>query len=286
MRQLSSTFIQCLKSGFLSPITEQVKCDHDLSLDIREGYINIYYKGNSLLKLAEINSRIRYKAEIDKEFLKGVDISLDLTEETILSFVKAIPKIKQNISQQPRMSRELEYEQMIIRANNYEPRNNTEYFIVDRQYKIGNDRFDLTGIFWDRTGRKPNQEVPVCLMEIKFALNPDIGEVHKQIARYYQSICLDPAGIAMEMETIFRQKLELGLYHQSTNRLSAMKTLTFSRDIEDFQFILVLVDYNPNSSRLAMDKIRELPFSSQVKVFQTGFGMWQGNVVSVQPKKD
>jgi hypothetical protein len=39
-----------------------------------------------------------------------------------------------------------------------------------------------------------------------------------------------------------------------------------------------LVEYNPNSSLLAMEKIRQLSFASQVKVFRTGFGMWQENV--------
>ena len=89
MRKLSSTFLQCLKSGFLSPITEQVQCDHDLSLDVREGYVNIYYKGNSLLKLAEVNSLIHYRAEIHPKFLQGIEIPLDFTEETVLSVREA-----------------------------------------------------------------------------------------------------------------------------------------------------------------------------------------------------
>ena len=50
MRELSETFINCLKSGFLSSITEKVKTDQDLDLEIREDYVNVYYKGNSLLK--------------------------------------------------------------------------------------------------------------------------------------------------------------------------------------------------------------------------------------------
>jgi len=48
MRQLSAPFLHCLKSGFLSELTQQVKADPDLDLEIREDYINIYYKGNSL----------------------------------------------------------------------------------------------------------------------------------------------------------------------------------------------------------------------------------------------
>jgi len=50
MRGLSDNFLECLKSGFLSSITEYVKSDPDLTLDIRDAYINVYYKGNSLLK--------------------------------------------------------------------------------------------------------------------------------------------------------------------------------------------------------------------------------------------
>ena len=51
MRQLSDKFLERLKSGFLSGVTEGVKADPDLNLEIRDAYINVYYKGNSLVKL-------------------------------------------------------------------------------------------------------------------------------------------------------------------------------------------------------------------------------------------
>jgi hypothetical protein len=54
-----------------------------------------------------------------------------------------------------------------------------------------------------------------------------------------------------------------------------MKTLTFSEDIDRFQFILVLVDFNPYSSLFDLGKLAELPFANQVKVFHTGFAMWE-----------
>jgi len=281
VHKLSKTFLNCLKSNFLSQITEYVKRDHDLNLEIRDSYINVYYKGNSLLKLTEVDSLLHYKAEIHRKFLDGIKISLDFTESTVPQFVKSIPLIKENIIKHGKKSLELEYEQLIIRANNFERRNNTEYFIVDRQYTINESRFDLTGTYWERDRRRRNQEVPVCLLEIKFALNTDIREVHDQLARYYESIKGKATDIAEEMETVFRQKLALNLYDQSSERLSAMKTLTFSRNLEAFQFILVLVDYNQNSSLLDLKSIRSLPFANQVKVFQTGFGMWQHNVRTI-----
>jgi hypothetical protein len=44
------------------------------------------------------------------------------------------------------------------------------------------------------------------------------------------------------------------------------------------QFILILIDYNPNSRLLQPATLQALPFANQIKIFQTGFGMWQQNV--------
>ena len=280
MRKLSDKFYECLKFGFLSGLTEIVKSDPHLNLEIRDKYINIYFKGNSLLKLAETNTT-HYKAEIHKKFLDGLDFPLDFSEHNICQFINAVPLLKENIIKYGKRSLEVEYEQMIIRANNFESHNNSEYFIVDRQFTTKEGRFDLTGIFWDRNKRRSNQEVPVCLMEIKFALNSDIKEVHDQLARYYESIKSHAAEIASEMQTVFRQKIELGLYHQPTERLDALRTLTFSKNIDQFQFILIFVDYNQNSKLLDFHKLSTLPFANQIKIFFSGFAMWQQNVKSL-----
>jgi hypothetical protein len=277
MRRLSDTFCGCLRDGFLSGIKEHVNDDPDLALEIRDNYINLYYKGNSLLKLTETKT-LRYRSEIHPKYLAGLQIPKEFTPETVADFLSAIPLLKQNIDKYGKRSAEIEYEQMIIRANNLEPRNNAEYFIVDRQYTTAEGRFDLTGIFWDRNGRKKFQEVPVCLMEIKYALNDDIQKVHEQLARYYESIAPNAASIAEEMQTLFRQKLALGLYSMPQNRLDALKTLTLSPDIAKFQFVVIFVDYNPNSSKLNLQRLTSLPFANQIKIFHSGFAMWQQNV--------
>ena len=282
MRRLSDSFVDSLKSGFLSGITQAVREDHELDLEIRDNYINVYYKGNSLLKLTESIAG-RYQVEIHEKFTEGLVIPSGLVDpETTRRFLDAIPLLKQNTLKHGKRSLEIEYEQMIIRANNYEPRNNSEYFVVDRQYTFSAGRFDLTGIFWDRNHRKKGQEVAMCLMEVKCALNQDMAEVHNQLSRYYEAIEPRAASIAEEGERIFRQKLELGLYDQPRERIEAMKTLTFSRDIARFQFILILVDYNPNSSMLNLKSLARLRFATQVKVFFGGFAMWQQNVLSLK----
>jgi hypothetical protein len=271
----------CLASGHLTQLIQTVRQDYDLNLEIRDGFLNIYFKGHSLLKLSE-GKRERYTVAVHKKFTHDLDLPQVLdNQRAVEKFVNCIPKLKQNILQNGKGSLEIEYEQMIIRANNYEPRNNSEYFIVDRQYTVDVGRFDLTGFYWDRRARRKGQEVSPCLMEVKFALNQDIREVHEQLVRYYNALRPIASQFAEEQEMMLRQKLALGLYCQSQDRLDAMKTLVFSRDIAQFQFILILVDYNPNSAKFDPEKLSTLPFADQIKIFQGGFGMWRQNVDSI-----
>ena len=205
-----------------------------------------------------------------------------IDEATTHLFLAQIPQIKENILQHGKSSLEIEYEQMIIRANHYEPRNNSEYFIVDRQVAAGGaSRFDLTGFYWPRTGRRGNQAVCACLFEVKFALNQDIQHVHAQLKRYYQAVKERPGEIAAETQTILRQKLELGLFNQAPPRLAALKTLTMSGELADYRFILLLVDYNPDSQLFDRRQLAGLPFASQVRVWHGGFALWGRKLVPV-----
>src|SRR5271157_3645121 len=80
MRKLSDDFMDCLKSGFLSGIIQAVRNDYDLNLEIRKGYLNIYFKGHSLLKLSEASST-RYRTEIHKKYASGLNIPSKLKNE-------------------------------------------------------------------------------------------------------------------------------------------------------------------------------------------------------------
>lgn len=273
MRQLSENFIHTLKAGFLSPLLGNVLADKDLDLHIRDNYLNIYYKGNSLLKLAESGSS-RFKVEIHPKFLGDQPVSDLVDEETTATFIERIPGIKEKIVEFGKHSLETEYEQLIIRANNREKRNNPEYFLVDRQYSIKRERFDLMGIYWKRRGRARGQTIAPCLMEVKFALNTDISKVHRQLNSYYNLVRDNLTVITEDLQSSFKQRLGLGLYDQDPNRLEAMKTLQISRKLEDFQFILIFVDYNPYSKQLDLEKISSLPFADQIKIFFSGFAMW------------
>jgi hypothetical protein len=123
--------------------------DPDLILEIRENYINVYCKGNSPLKLTE-TARARYKIAVHPKFTAGLDVPAELVDlETTVRFLACVPRLKSK----PRPACGLRPRQPIgglrlqagrtrpgisvrgqnIRANNFEPRNVSKYFIVDRK---------------------------------------------------------------------------------------------------------------------------------------------------------
>ena len=69
-RGISTDFIRDLKIGELNWVYEKVKApESEFSLEIREGYINIYYRGGSILKIEEIDQR-SYKFFFDTKYGK------------------------------------------------------------------------------------------------------------------------------------------------------------------------------------------------------------------------
>lgn len=91
----------------------------------------------------------RYRVDIHDKFTAGLTLPSQLVDEaTTERFLQNVPLLKENIIKHGKSSLEAEYEQLVIRANNLEPRTNSDYFVIDRQYAIGHvGRFDLTGFF-------------------------------------------------------------------------------------------------------------------------------------------
>lgn len=57
MRGLRQKFMNDLSEGVLAPLRDRVLADRSLCLEIRENYINIYYRGGNLLKLSAAPQR-------------------------------------------------------------------------------------------------------------------------------------------------------------------------------------------------------------------------------------
>ena len=70
--------------------------------------------------------------------------------------MRAIPEMKEKVIGLSGLKKtlEIEYEQLLLRANNQEEKINTDFFGIDRQYVDKKNRFDITGIFWEKTSRR------------------------------------------------------------------------------------------------------------------------------------
>jgi hypothetical protein len=277
MRTLSTQFLSDLKSGHLSPLLERVKSDLELDLNIRNDYINIYYKGHSVLRLDN-----NYSASIAQEFKNVMFLPQTLgSPNEVSQYLAVLPSIKENVNQyksKTKSSYEIEYEQLIIRSNNDNHSANTDVFITDRQFadSASSSRFDLTGVFWPSKTRRSKYNLPLVFIEVKYSLNSDIKGLDQQISRYYAAVKQNIHGISIETESILATKIELGLYNKNLNLLKALKTKKVSDEIDDALFVIALVDYNPNSKLLSMaiPKLQQLAFSNQIRILHCGFGIW------------
>lgn len=289
-RALSDEFLCKLnpeKGGIYSPLVNRVRRDKDLDLEFRGNYINIYYQGHSILKLYQSGGVV-----IDKEFKRNIaDVPERLkTLEDIDKYLKLLPQIKDNVAYRPQegnenkrssKSRELEFEQLLIRANNLESRNNSEYIIIDRQYVVTNkgkkDRWDLVALRWPRDKRgTPYQEGYLSIIEVKYGLNPDIPKLKSQIKRYGDYLEQYLEAICTDMQQILRDKLDLGLIIKTGGQTKQLKRLSLATQIEDTELIVYLIDYNPYSKLI--EKAEKPEFPGKVRIALGGLALWQANL--------
>jgi len=180
MRALSPKFLHDLnpeEGGKYGELVKRVRRDKDLDLEFRGNYINIYYQGHSILLLRQ-NGAI----EIDKAFTEDGLHKISEEIADVGSFIKQLPFLKDNISchskeneeggRISKHNRELEFEQLLIRANNREISYNSDYIILDRQYRLPNGkRWDLTALRYSSRGKPKGY---LSIIEVKYAQNPDI----------------------------------------------------------------------------------------------------------------
>jgi hypothetical protein len=276
-RILDDDFELDLTNGSLAPLLKAVLSDRDLILEIRENHLNIYFKGQSLLRLDRVKGI--YKPSSHPKFLVGLPELRDSESFNADDFVRVIPTIKENILRLSGEGSEIEYEQLIVRANNGEARLNTEYYMIDRQVATadGKGQADLLGFVWPRENRAKNRLASLALLEVKYGQNPDVKHLHVQLSKYYEALGANFGSLVEDAELLFKQKLRLGMVCGTPEQQAALKDIAISPRLDQVRFGIVLVDYNPASRALDLQRLAELPFSKQIDIFHVGFGLWQAN---------
>src|ERR1039458_5293025 len=152
-RCLSKRFITDLKEGgALWPLVERVNADRTLCLEIREGYINIYYRGGNLLKVSSPPGG--YAAFFDKKYADCYEDARAAADsvcssKNVAEWLSYFPTLKQamdlHIGKHPKEERETQ--QSILRENNFgKVSRATDYFICDIEYANLHGRFDLVAV--------------------------------------------------------------------------------------------------------------------------------------------
>lgn len=262
MRELSKDFLNNLKSakGLLHPILERVKQDDTLMLAIRDNYINIYYRGGSLLKVKE-QGKDSYQSSFDDQYNKSEKKLPDLPptikcQDDARTWVDKFPRLKEIMDMyfSEHNKPEREFQQLVARENNYSIiSNNSEYFISDIEFADSdlNARFDMLAVRWLASQRKNGNNCRVALIEMKYgdgALGGKAG-LTKHL-KDIDTLISDHNKYKSLIETIelqFNQLDELGLlnFNHSDNGTKIKLSFTDKPEV-----IFILANHNPRSTKL------------------------------------
>lgn len=284
-RGLSSEFLADLEGGLLAPLRERVTRDQSLCLEVRENYINIYYRGGNVMCVASAAGG--YSAFFDRKYFQDAVPPMPeprLCEASdVAGWLTALPMLKQAIDlAQPGEEREVQ--QLVLRDNNRGCiARSTDYYVCDIEYANHHGRFDLVAVRWPSTpaARKVQNGHRLVLGEVKFgdgALDGSAGlHAHVNGVNGFLAAPGNLAAIKEEMLRVFNQKRALGL-------IDCEKDLTGFSD-EPPVLLLVLVNHDPAKSRLR-DLLRTLPPSPQAELRVAtgsllGYGLYDPAILTI-----
>ena len=224
--RLSEGFFWHLKEGVLFPLLEWVRADQGLSLEIREDFVEIYYRGAKLLKVSPAS--IGYQVGLAPDWTKmneGAaarampDARLGSLSD-VEEWVAMGPTLKSSIDLYGKEHPEADHEplQAVQHANkSVGVERTTNDYVCDIDYQTAEGRLGLVAVHWPAAvgaGKKPQQgRLAFVVAEHAETAITAPDAVHARIARIHRF--LDDAGrvraLQDEMVGVFNQKRALGL---------------------------------------------------------------------------
>lgn len=228
MRHINTRFVDDLLHGELAYFLTQVKNNRSkLSLEIRNGYINIYYQGGNLLKITQ--KRTRYSFFFDAKYCKGQSFDLlNNLPDDAESYKKHFSLMMQEMDQwfEAHHKPERDYQHQLL-VNNPE--------IVDIEYQIGRlMRLDMLMFFEGR----------LLIVENKYGTGAIGGKAG--VAEHYKDICevLQDAKLLDELQD------SVSYISQAKYALGLTDTVIDRKDFKKVEILFLLANYNPNSQSL------------------------------------
>jgi len=245
--------------GKLHPLLDRVKKDHTLMLAIRDGYINIYYRGGNILRVTEQNDF--YETFFDVQYAKSGqcvacpedDIRNQADAKRLFGCFSERKAIMDEYFAGGSKTTEREFQQLVARENNNSSiSNESEYFITDIEVTVPHlARFDITAIRWLAKDRKTGDRCRAALIEMKYgdkALENNAGLLkHLKDMETFLSNKQQYASLLQTMEIQFNQLDVLGLLNFNKGTSNAKIKLNPDKKPE---VIFILANHNPRSPKL------------------------------------
>jgi hypothetical protein len=309
-REISQGFMKDLKDGILSPVLKRVLEDDTLMLAIRNGYINIYYRGGSLFNISASSNGSSYSVYFDAKYNKcdnsegGPPLPLEFPF-LIGKIADACALIAAAASLKCTMDRyfskvkkpEREFQQLVARENNRSAiANSTHYFIIDIEIAglLPGARYDMLAVRWLSHERRQQGALVPALIEMKYsvdALNGDASvekHLHDAFALRHDTTNWD--NVVSGLESQLKQLNELGLL--TYNRSVRVNKLKINRGATP-ELIFLLANYNPGAETLKniLEKIDRPDFDQSgldllffVSCF-AGYGMYRESMLTLREFK-
>jgi hypothetical protein len=286
-RGLSPEFLADLQTGLLAPLRQRVVRDRSLCLELRENYVNVYYRGGNVMRVSAADGG--YSAFFDREYFAEAESTTPMPPdrlrkpEDVGAWLAALPSLKSAMDLwQPGEEREIQ--QLVLRDNNFGGcARSTDYYVCDIEHANEHGRFDLVAVHWPSTpaARKKSDGRRLVLGEVKVgdgALDGPAGlHAHIKDVNTHLAAPENRAGLEREMVRVFNQKRALAL-------VDCDKDLAGFSD-EPPILLLVLVNHDPDKSRLR-ELLRALPPSPHAELRVAtgsllGYGLYDPAILTI-----
>jgi hypothetical protein len=288
-RELSATFMSDLLYGSLKAVLAFIHKDNTLDLEIRERFVNIYYRGGNILRITEIGVN-SYQFGFDSNYLPTKSTGF-IAPNPGTNWDLYFPMMKQAMDFyfSKHRKEEREYQQLVVRENNYSSiSNGTDYFIIDIEYdNHEHARFDLVAVEWPSKAshRKlaKDYKPKLVVIEMKYgdgALTGTAG-MKKHLSDFNLFIKSPAFAIfKKEMLDMFSQKRELGLIPCLSSSKNSNPITQFDETIE---LAFLIANHDPASTKLK----KELTACGSISAkFITsnfmGYGIYNESIFNLQ----
>jgi len=230
MRHIDERFIKDLLCGELQYFLDKVKNNRDtLSLEIRDGYINIYYKGGNLLKITQ--KKNGYSFHFDAKYCKHKDnevnfeILNNLQRNDIESYKKFFTLMMQEMDSwfEKHSKPERDYQHQLLVHNSE---------IVDIEYQVGKCmRLDMLYFVNNK----------LFVVENKYGTGAIGGGAG--LSKHYIDICK----VLNDSELLDEMLDSVCHISQAKKALGLRDSVIGRTDINSVEILFLLANYNQNS---------------------------------------